>query len=107
MAQSDTRQVLSLPMAELRQFFRALSSATRLRILGCLARTEEVNVTILAQGLRRSQPLVSWHLSVLRRAGLVQMRRVGRETLYSLKREKLDWYRGQFARLLDEPDNGD
>jgi len=107
MTQDDIDRLLHLPLAELRQFFGALGSATRLRILGRLARTEEVNVTILTQGLRRSQPLISWHLRVLRRAGLVQMRRAGRVALYSLNREKLDWYRGQFARLLDEPDSTD
>lgn len=107
MTQADVDRVPDLPTAHLRQFFRALGSVTRLRILGRLARVGEVNVTILTQGLRRSQPLISWHLSVLRRAGLVQMRRAGREALYSLNREKLDWHRAQFARLLDELDRAD
>jgi len=105
MGTDDIDRLLDLPVADLRQFFRALGSATRLRILGRLARIEEANVTILTQGLRCSQPLISWHLGVLRRAGLVQIRRAGREALYSLNRQKLDWFRGHFARLLDEADS--
>ena len=48
-----------------------------------LSRRGEMNVTDLALALRASQPLVSWHLGVLRRAGFVRARRDGRVAWYS------------------------
>jgi DNA-binding transcriptional ArsR family regulator len=41
----------------------------------------------LARGFRMSQPAVSKHLRVLRQAGLVQSRRVGRQQVYQLSPE--------------------
>jgi DNA-binding transcriptional ArsR family regulator len=43
-----------------------------------------VKVTDLAQRLMVSQPLVSWHLSILRRMEFVRTRRQGREVYCSL-----------------------
>jgi DNA-binding transcriptional ArsR family regulator len=44
-------------------------------------------VTQLIEHVGLSQPLVSWHLGKLRAAGLVQTRRVGRETICSVRPE--------------------
>ncbi|MBN2389804.1 MAG: winged helix-turn-helix transcriptional regulator [Anaerolineae bacterium] len=61
--------------------FQALHSVLRLRILAALA-TRESNVKDLADVLRVSQPLLSWHLTQLRQAGFVTAERVGREVCY-------------------------
>jgi DNA-binding transcriptional ArsR family regulator len=87
----------------LKQFFRALTSASRLRIVERLAGTrEEISVGDLATQLRMSQPLVSWHLRWLRRVNLVRMRRNGRRALCSLNRQRLAYYQSQFAELFKE-----
>src|SRR5205823_2252864 len=50
----------------------------------------EVTVSDLARAVVPSQPLVSWHLSILRRAGLVSMRREGRQVYCSICPDGLD-----------------
>ena len=45
------------------------------------------SVTELIEHVGLSQPLVSWHLGRLRLAGLVATKRIGRETLCSLRPE--------------------
>jgi ArsR family transcriptional regulator len=91
------------PRSELRElggYFKALSGITRLQIVRQLAGTGELSVSELAVSLRLSQPLVSWHLSRLRKVGLVKVRRDGRQVLCSLDRERLRQYQRKFAKLL-------
>jgi DNA-binding transcriptional ArsR family regulator len=82
---------------ELRTFLRTVGDLVRLQVLRQLAQNEEMSVTALAQALRVSQPLLSWHLGVLRRIGLVTMRREGRLAWYSLNRQALS----RFCERLD------
>ena len=89
-------------LRELRGYFKALSGITRLQIVKQLASTAELSVSELAVALRLSQPLVSWHLSALRKVGLVKVRRDGRQVLCSLDRERLRHYQHKFAKLLGE-----
>jgi len=69
---------------ELKLMMKALSAVARLTIVYHLAREPEVTVTALTDILNLSQPLVSWHLRKLKRAGLVETRRVGRQVYCSL-----------------------
>lgn len=73
-------------LRDLRAFHRALADVNRLRIVQRLAEGE-ATVTELIAHVRLSQPLVSHHLKRLRAAGLVESRRVGRETLCTLRPE--------------------
>ena len=63
-----------------------LSDRNRLRIVTTLAR-EETCVCDLIDELDLSQPLVSYHLAKLRKAGLVRARREARWIYYSLDPE--------------------
>jgi ArsR family transcriptional regulator, arsenate/arsenite/antimonite-responsive transcriptional repressor len=83
---------------DLSVYFRALSDRKRLRIAEYLARHEHVTVTQLGIELRMSQPLMSWHLRMLRRSGIVKTRRAGRQVLCSLNRRALAAYQ----RRVDE-----
>ncbi len=69
---------------ELEKLTHALADKVRLNIVRILANSQEVNVTDLTQQLLISQPLVSWHLAILRRNGLVRTRRQGRQVYCSL-----------------------
>ncbi|MBI4790894.1 MAG: winged helix-turn-helix transcriptional regulator [Chloroflexi bacterium] len=86
-------------LKELREYYKTLSDAARLRILEQLAH-RELTVSELARGLRISQPLVSWHLRRLLRAGLVKMHREGREVHCSLDRTRLHEYEREFNSLI-------
>lgn len=89
-------------LRELRGYFKALSDVTRLQIVRQLAGTAELGVSELAVALRLSQPLVSWHLSGLRKIGLVKVRKDGRQVLCSLDRDRLRRYQQNLAKLLGE-----
>lgn len=87
--------------------FLALVHRTRRRILDLL-RPGELSVNDLVARLRLSQPGVSKHLRVLREAGLVDVRRAGRQRFYRLRPEPLrevdEWlepYRASLAAQFD------
>lgn len=73
-------------LRELRAFHKALADVNRLRIVRRLA-AGEASVAELIAHVGLSQPLVSHHLKRLRTAGLVDTRRVGRETIATLRAE--------------------
>ncbi len=80
----------------LRDYYRAMSDGARLRIVEELAESDRT-VTELARGLKMSQPLVSWHLRRLVRAGVVKMVRTGRKVRVSLDRARLK----EYARVVE------
>ncbi len=63
--------------------FRTLADPTRRAIFERLCREGEQTVAALTARAGVSQPAVSKHLGVLRRAGLVRDRHAGRQTHYS------------------------
>ena len=75
--------------------FRALADPTRRSIFEELTRRGEQTVHALTRQAGVSQPAVSKHLSVLKRARLVRHRREGRETHYRAQPDALgpvvDW----------------
>ena len=75
--------------------FKALSDPTRRAIFEHLSRDGEQTVHALTHRAGVSQPAVSKHLTVLKRARLVRHRHEGRETHYSAQLQALapmvDW----------------
>jgi DNA-binding transcriptional ArsR family regulator len=75
--------------------FRALADPTRRGIFEELTRQGEQTVHALTRYAGVSQPAVSKHLTVLKRARLVRHRHEGRETHYSAQPQALaplfDW----------------
>jgi len=72
---------------ELVGIFRALGDPTRLRILKLLS-GGELCVCQLVAALQLSQPSISQHLAALRRAGLVEDRKVKRWVYYRLREHR-------------------
>ena len=87
-------------LRELRSYYRALGDVNRLRIVQILATEGEQPVSELARRLRISQPLMSWHLRRLRRAGIIRMERLGREVRCSFDREKFAELNTRGLRVL-------
>ena len=90
--------------------FKALSDPTRRAIFEGLTRDGEQTVHALTRRAGISQPAVSKHLTILKRAKLVNHRHAGRETHYSAHPQALaplfDWlthygafWRDKFDRL--------
>jgi DNA-binding transcriptional ArsR family regulator len=90
----------SASLRELRSFYRALGDVNRLRIVQILVTEGEQPVSELARRLRISQPLMSWHLRRLGRAGIVRMEREGRVVRCSFDRERFAELNTRGFRLL-------
>jgi ArsR family transcriptional regulator len=73
--------------------FKALADETRLRVLKLLGRGE-LCVCEIAAALALEQPRLSFHLRILKEAGIVSVRRQERWILYRLNESDL------FIRLL-------
>ncbi len=69
--------------------FTALADPTRRAIFQRLARAGEQTVRAMTNQARVSQPAVSKHLAVLKRGGLLNSRRDGRETYYRVRMKGL------------------
>jgi len=86
------------------ELFSTLADPTRRALFERLCRDGEQTVRKLTDRAGVSQPAVSKHLGVLKRARLVRGRRAGRETHYSARPQGLapliDWMRlyGAFWR---------
>src|SRR5215510_13619234 len=76
---------------------RALSDATRLRIIALLEK-DELSVNELQEITRMGQSRISTHLGLLLDAGLLQSRREGKRTFYELN-SRSDVVTGEFVRL--------
>jgi ArsR family transcriptional regulator, arsenate/arsenite/antimonite-responsive transcriptional repressor len=86
---------------ELKLMTKALGDIARLTIVYHLARQAEITVTALTTLLGLSQPLVSWHLRKLRRAGLIRTRRRGRQVYCSLDIPRYQQCLQHLAYLID------
>ena len=84
---SDTLGPVPTPTADLakaRRWFGALSDETRLRLIALLGEGEQC-VCDLTDALQAAQSRLSFHLKVLKDAGLVTDRKDGRWVYYSLE----------------------
>lgn len=79
----------------LRDVFDAIADPTRRRLIELLAEEEERPLHELMAHFQMGRTAVSKHLTILKEAGLVLDRKVGRETLFRLNasplREVQDW----------------
>ena len=80
------------------KLFKALSVNTRLRIIELL-KAQPLSVNSLAVALHISPSAVSQHLSILKSLGLVEHRRLGYWTHYSLNEGQLECCRQELSRL--------
>lgn len=71
------------------ELFAALGDETRLAVLARLGEGP-ASIVRLTEGRTLSRQALTKHLRVLERAGLVSQARVGRESLWSLQRQRLD-----------------
>ena len=70
-------------MKELSDFFKALSDPSRRKILNLL-KTSDLTPSEMMEKIEISQPTLSHHLDILKRAGLIDGEREGQFIRYSL-----------------------
>lgn len=80
---------MTAPTPDPVEFAKAIADDTRQQIMRlCCCRW--MNVTEIVTALQRvSQPTVSHHLGILRAAGLVKVRREGKQVYYTLNQDRL------------------
>ena len=86
------------------ELFAALGDDTRLAVLARLGEGP-ASIVRLTEGRSLSRQAMTKHLRVLEKAGLVYHRRAGRESLWSLQRQRLGearTYLEQMSRQWDE-----
>jgi len=76
-------------MEHLSNIFLALSDPTRRKIVGCLRKRDMTPTELLAR-IDATQPTLSHHLDILKRAGLVEGTREGQFIRYALNMSVLD-----------------
>jgi ArsR family transcriptional regulator len=86
---------------ELKAHYLGLANPTRLEIVSLLAKREMAG-SELARKLKLSQPLLSWHLRIMRKASLVDTRRAGREVFCSLNRAGIRHHQERFNQMIKE-----
>ena len=87
-------------LRRLRTLYRALGDETRLRIIGLIAEVGPLPVRELSARVGLSQPLISWHLRILRLAGVIDTQRVGREVICRLRMAAFEELHDAEARLI-------
>ena len=86
---------------ELKIMVKALAGVARLTIVYHLAHRDGITVTELTDILGLSQPLVSWHLRKLRRAGFIHTSRIGRQVYCSLDKARYHYCLQRLESLID------
>jgi len=71
-------------MKELVQIGKIISDENRIKMLALMQREKELCVCEICDTLKLSQPLVSRHLKQMRKAAIVQTKKSGKWTIYSL-----------------------
>jgi len=92
---------------ELKVLCRAIGDITRMQFVRLLARRPEMNVTELGQLLLLSQPLASWHVRILKRAGLISTRKNGRQVYCSIDERRFAQLQAALAALAQPAPEGD
>ncbi|HEX5579588.1 MAG TPA: metalloregulator ArsR/SmtB family transcription factor [Candidatus Limnocylindria bacterium] len=87
-------------LRRLRTLYKALGDETRLRIIGLMAELGPVPVKTLSARVGLSQPLISWHLRILRLAGVIDTKRQGREVICRLRLAAFEELHEAEARLV-------
>lgn len=87
-------------LRSLRTTYRALGDETRLRIIGLLAQVGPMPVSELSTRVALSQPLISWHLRILRVARVIDTQRQGRTVICRLRLAAFDELHESEARLI-------
>ncbi|MFM1813022.1 MAG: hypothetical protein RLZZ336_1960, partial [Cyanobacteriota bacterium] len=82
--------------------FKALADPIRLQVVEVLSSGERC-VCDLGADLGLAQSRLSFHLKVLKQAGLLQDRQQGRWTYYSLRPQALQQLSGWIAQRLAQP----
>ena len=93
----------SAPAASPTEVFKALGDPIRWSIVQQMAATDELACSTLEDTLPISKPSISYHTKILTQAGLISVRKQGRNFYYTLRREELRGLVDELWTLAPEP----
>lgn len=82
------------------KIFKALSDETRRKIISMLVEKDR-SVNEIAKNFNKTQPCISHHLEVLKNAGIVESRKEGQFTIYSINMSSIQYIINWFMGLKD------
>jgi DNA-binding transcriptional ArsR family regulator len=85
------------------EVFKALGDPVRWSIIAQIAAVHELPCAELEQTLPVSKPTISYHTKILQQAGLLSVRKEGRNYFYALRREVLRDVQDELWRLAPAP----
>jgi DNA-binding transcriptional ArsR family regulator len=68
---------------------KCMCDETRFEILGLLQKNHELCVNDFVNELKKDQPLVSHHLKILKKCGIVKSRDEGKKAMYTITNKQL------------------
>jgi DNA-binding transcriptional ArsR family regulator len=84
--------------------FAALGCATRLELLSRLGDGKDHSITELTDGLDLTRQAITKHLQVLQHAGIVDRRRIGRESRFTIRPGPITQAKDYLTRVSDQWD---
>ena len=84
------------------EIFNALAGPIRVRILSMVAADDEVACTTLETVLPISKSTISYHVRILRAAGLLTVRKEGRFYFYTLRSDVMEHFLPGVAERLGQ-----
>ena len=82
------------------KIFKALSDESRRKIISMLVEKDR-SVNEIAKNVNKTQPCISHHLEVLKNAGIVESRKEGQFTIYSINMSSIQYIINWFMGLKD------
>ncbi len=77
-------------------FFKAIHDNHRQMILDVIKRHYQINANGIVKKIPLSQPTISHHLKILHEAGIIDTKKVGRNTLYTINESSINECCGGF-----------
>jgi DNA-binding transcriptional ArsR family regulator len=84
--------------------FAALGCVTRLELLSRLSDGREYSITELTDGLDLTRQAITKHLQVLQNTGIVNSRRVGRESRFTIRPGPITRAKDYLTQVSDQWD---
>lgn len=98
---NDSLSIENISIKNGASVFRALNNSTRQRLLHMIHSNGKMSVTEVYLKLNLEQPVASSHLGILRQAGFVYPRRIGRNVYYSINYSRLSFVGELSGKLLN------
>ena len=85
------------------EIFKALSDPIRWNIIVQMASVDELACVALEDTLPISKPTISYHTKILAHAGLISVRKEGRNFFYTLRKDALEALAGELWNVSPSP----